>query len=343
MSMDRTHYEQPRFSGSPRSGYSELPPPPEIKVRTMESDLAAIASGAGNVQGERVEAPRAFPAPPGDTTALIPHAGGRARETFLAIVNSRAVLFSGFIAILALLGFLGYLIVYPTFFARRDSPPAGSGTGETPRGDTAPRVPAEEFTHESYFRIPADEALTLSFSRGAISSARDLETFGQRLTRIAREAHAPSRFIEIAMLRGDGTALAVSEFFSLINAPVLRREFLAENFSPDFTAFVERDGEHIYPGYVLRLKAGRTPLSLEAGVRALEISPHLSNIFPTHPGEPAAPGFEERELGSKRVRYEVFRSPGGTASEFSYAWFNDYLILSTSEAGMRDAFERVGR
>ena len=149
---------------------------------------------------------------------------------------------------------------------------------------------------------------------------------------------ATSTFVEIVPQDASGARIAAPVFLSFIDGLVLDSGMIASHFRPDFTYFMYRAKGIWWPGYVLPLKAGENWLFLKDDVAAVESSPKISNLFLSSPGAAIVGGFHDGTVGDQPVRKLTF-TDGTTA--FLYGWYHGYLILCTSEAGMREALGRL--
>ncbi len=340
---------------------SAPPPPPEVKVRTMQSDLAAMAkSGGGAPRFESVRvagwAPAAGQGPVANAAAA---AGKRRRSSMLVLIVAAIVI------VAALVGYFTYV----SFFAGRATNPslpasqsnaaqagaAGAGTAGTgtPPPSSAPpaasgpstasqaAAPAGPFTHVSLFMKPADQTLALTLSSGGpAQTAADLESFNQKLTALLAEAKKSAALIEINVAGTDGNGVAVGDILSEENAAVLDPQFLAAHFSPDATFFIYQDANGFWPGYVLALQPGENWLYLENDVAKLESSPAIANFFLTDVGSPAASGFTDSTVNGTAVR--VLAYPGANPpAAFVYGWYGSRLILSASRGGFAAALAHL--
>lgn len=306
---------------------SNVPPPPvEVKVRTMQSDLDEMAKSGGGLprfEAVKVRLPDRFPREEEKTKKKL--------DLFWVVVPVLA---------LALFAAIVYL-VYSSFSAVGEpASPTPAQKSEIPQGPRAPiqppsQAPEAEFIHLSLFRKPADETLTF-VRRSRAESAAELETWSQRLLRVLGGAKQGSKFIEIRFQDEAGRDLRVDEILALPDALVLAPEFLLDKFNPDPTAFVYRDGGAFSPGYIFALRPEENWLFLREDVAKLELSSKLENLFLQSPGSPIG-NFEDVVVGEQPARQLAF--PSGAT--FIYGWFRGRLILSTSEEGLKEALARM--
>lgn len=334
---------------------SPPPPPSEVKVRTMRSDLASMAkSGGGLPQFESVKVANLS-------------LGKKAVESAARQEGKKngAMITLAVIAGLAVVGLLGYL-TYRMFFAGgAGSPssvptqPAQSGTAPAGNGTQAPAAvqptssaPAaaqtqaqapQPFIHVSLFKKPADQTFILTLpasgTADAASSAADLQTFNQKISALLGQANKNLSMIEVIVQTADHHGVAVGDLFTGQGATVLDPQFLAANFDPDATFFVYQDKNGFWPGYVLSLKPGENWLVLESSVAKLESSPAIPNFFLTNVGA-SANGFADSSVSSTAVRTLSFPQANPPAT-FLYGWYKTDLIISTSPNGFAAAMNRL--
>ncbi len=322
------------------------PPPPEVKVRTMRSDLAAMAKSGGGLPS--FESVKVMGLSLGKTGAEIAAAAEPKKNNTVIILVA--------IAAVAALGLVGYL-AYTIFFAGGTAGAPSSRYGaQAPAAAAVPQVvpptaasssatasasgPAAPFMHKSLFKRPADQTLTLALSAGGVATgAADLQTFNQKLSSLLAAANKNTGMIEVDMQTPDGHGVAVSDLLAQANAGILNAQALA-HFNPDATFFVYRDKSGFSPGIVLSLKSGDNWLYAKNDVAQLESSPDIVNLFLQNVGTPAGSGFADSAISSTAVR--VLSFPNATPpAYFIYGWYQTDLILSTSENGFTAATKRL--
>lgn len=322
---------------------SAPPPPPEVKVRTMRSDLAAMAkSGGGLPRFESVK------------VAGLSYEQEKTGEAAAEVRGrSSAVMVLVGIAAAALLGIFGYL-AYRFYFSQSApaaplgapaAPAGGQGTAATAGAAASPSpaaaAPAAAFTHVSLFKKPADQILKLVIaSPGAAVSAADLQTFSQKLSAALSGANKNATLIEVDMQTSDGHGVAIGDILAAENAAILDPAFLAAHFNPDATSFVYRDKNGFWPGYILSLKPNENWLFLKNDVAKLESSPDIGNLFLQNIGTHDAGGFIDSAVSGTGVRELPFVGTN-ISGFFTYGWYQTYLILSTSQGGFGEAMSRL--
>ncbi|MEK9180025.1 MAG: hypothetical protein AAB897_01265 [Patescibacteria group bacterium] len=301
------------------------PPPPEVKIRTMRSDVAEMTkSGGGLPRFQTIKAPEIRRALGRDS------GGGSASriDWFWIVVPLLAIFLIAGIVYFAYLNFGGV-----------EAPQAGTGgtSGVVPQSPQQPTVPTHpQFVHNSLLDKPAEEILTF-ISPTSAESASQLQTFGQRLLAVLSGAKASSKFLEVRMQESTGRDLAIDEVLALPDAIVLTREFLLDKFNPDPTVFAWRDGSDVWPGFIFELKASENWLFLKNDISKLEISPKIENFFLRAPGTPSESGFEDAVVSGQPARKLAYSS----GASFFYGWFRGKIIFSTSEQGLVEALARL--
>lgn len=345
------------------------PPPAEVKIRTMRSDLESMAkSGGGLPRFQTVKVPGLSSQVTAQTVVMpgevgaIPGPQSNKTLIILAVVVG--------LIVVAAAGWFGYSYLTADHSAAPNpqAPAAPSSTQTQSNSALAPTTtpvvalaqvqtpssastttassPASAalFTHVSVFKIPADQTLAISFSAGAAQSASDLESYSQKITSLVATAKPSATFLEIDAKNTQDKDASINDLFSAASAPVLSSQILAADFKPDATFFVYRDKNGLWPGYVLQVAplAGEAGKTLQNNAQAIEQSEVIPGLFLANPGTPSPNGFSSSTIAGLPVRILSFT--GGTVpSTFVYGWANNnqYLILSTSPAGFADAVKHL--
>lgn len=207
--------------------------------------------------------------------------------------------------------------------------PATSGASTT--SPTTMGSPSTELStaHVSLFKKPADQIITVDFT--GVTAA----TYRKTMSASLATANAASSMIEINPKGSDGNSLSMQGLLSVAGASVLTPQALG-SFAPDATFYVYRDRNGLWPGYILSLSTGQTSSSVAASVQQLELSTNISNIFIVDPGTPSSDGFTGSATAGVPVRILPFSGPS-IPSYFTYGWYGNYLILSTSKNGFAAA------
>lgn len=292
----------------------------EIRIRTMASDIESVKRGGG-LLGLSEKISLAMPqegAAPGINVPVGPFAEPKKKTGTYLILGGVGV------AVLFALGyFLPLLIASNKGVAVTPTPPAPNSTTTAP---AAP--PAETRPHVSFFASPADANFPMDVSTSADTSP--LEQWFRGLK------SAPAGLSE-APLTVSGTAIyGWDNFLLMLGIKPASKDFFDANFEADFTGFVYNDTTGAWPGFVLKLKSGLSPLLLSGQAQKLETdNGFIYSIFPQAPGAATA-GFTDRQISGQPVRELVLSNKPAV---FVYGWVkNQYLVIGTSEA----AFGVVG-
>lgn len=307
---------QPSTSGNESGFTAHVPPPPsEVTVRTMQSDLDSMAASGGT-------APKAKP-------VKFLHKNGQGEggkpaaqvNPVIKLFSSRTFLITSLTALLAVVFFAGYYVIYPLLNPAPQAPikSAVVGTG----GASA------SFEHVSFLTQATGGVFTLNIFSPIEGLRADRDQVSSFLTGLS------GSFFEIRPENDLGQPISAGDFLSLINAKILDKNFLDSNFEKDFTIFLYKDKTDLWPGYIFKIKAGETPLLLGNDVSKIEdASSSWSNVFLGAVGTPDA-SFHDDLSSGQPVRVINFSNPSST---LSYGWFfNKYLVISTSLDGMKQA------
>ncbi len=334
---------------------SAPPPPTELKIRTMRSDLESMEkTGGGSPQFQSIAVPKLsigngggnpnaqFTAP---APAEVSSASGAGRKGLVIALIIIAVLAVGILAYSAYLVFMNGAKNAPasgnaadtgTNAAAGTAPPA---TSSAPSSSSVPSSLSAPFIHASLFKKPADQTLIFTLgTAGTATSAADLQTFAQKLAALLASARKNAGVIEVAVQTPDKHGVAAGDLLAAMNAPILSAQALA-HFNPDATFFVYQDQNGFWPGLILALNPGESPATAGADVTALESSSNITNFFLTNVGAPVG-GFVDGTTGTSTVRVLQFVNATPPAY-FVYGWDRNYLILSGSEDGFSAAVARL--
>lgn len=308
-------------------------PPPEVRVRTLRTDLESMAKSGGALpQFQAVKAPR-LPSALGATAS-----GGEKNKLMTAIIALVAIALLGAVAFLA----------YQLFLK---SPPSSNVTPAGPRAINQPATRPQSsplpstsplarqgFVHHSLLKKPADQLLVLTV-RSNVENATDLQTFNQRVIGLLAQAKSPGNLFEINVKNTDGKDLDINEIFSAADIGVLDSQFVSARFNLDPTFFVYRDKNGstgltaggLWPGFIISLKPTENWLFIKNDVAKLEKSSKVNNFFLSFPGDSSG-DFKDDVVSGQPVRVLTFTAPGAV---FIYGWFRGNLILSTSLEGLK--------
>ncbi len=324
-------------TGAPASRIA--PPPTEISIRTTASDLASIKrTGGGPPEPTSISLPalleREKGAEPAGAAGQIeqPSAPQPSQPVPYKPLSpaAKSVIFVVSALLVAVAIFWGsYYFLYP-LVPKKSSQPAAVLTASS----TASA--ALTFQHQSFFKQPTDGTLILKIS----SSTSSFKENSRQLAPFLSALGASSTLLfEIVLQSPANQPIPAADFFSLIKADILDRDFLVSDFNQDFTLFLYKDKNGLWPGYILQLKTTQNPLLLRDKTRQIEnVSSSWSSIFLQPPTIMPAAQFQDALVAGQPVR--VLNSEKGAA--LSYGWFfNKYLIISTSLDGLKQALGRL--
>lgn len=308
---------QPEQSAQAQAAMPSVAPPPnEVSIRTMASDLASLGeTGGGPPQPRNVAVPYLNQAGP-DTNAPA------------TVLKSKFLIWGVAVAVGAGALFLAGYYLIPLF----SSPKSGSsGPSAVSRvtSSSAPLVslpPAS--AHQSVFRQPVDGTFILNIG----SSTEGLAPYGSRVNGFIAGLSSSSTFLGVTPQDPAGSPVPAALFLDSIRANVFASNFITSNFNSDFTFFLYKDKAGVWPGYVFQLALNKSPILLQQDLRKIETAPNLKNLFLNDPGFPAS-AFQDSLISGQPVRIANFSDK---KSVLAYGWFfNKYLIVSTSIEGLK--------
>ena len=336
-------------------GTGAPPPPAEVKVRTMRSDLASMAKSGGGIPRfenvkvsglsiEKQKAPEHF-----ERFGKVEAAPVEDKPKNSKSVTRLLMIFAAVAAVAAIgvLGYLGYArFVAPRLAVTTQAPNRPSNAGAAATTSTSPSIAASPnaappLKHISLFRTPADQVMsfTLSDTSPATGTAA-IAAFDAKLTSLLAITNGNAALVEVAITDANGNAVPASELFSALDQAALDPSFVETNFNPDATFFVYRNATGSWPGYVLAPGGETGVSSLQSGTAKLETSPLLGNFFLMNPGAPAATGFASDAIQGSPVRVLSFPK-SGTPTYFVYGWVKGDLIITTSKDAFAAAAARL--
>jgi hypothetical protein len=297
-----------------------VPPPPkesmEVTIRTMSSDLELMVKGG-------VPTP-----PPVTVVSLSPGATSStplfkiAGWTMAIILGAGAVFSAGYF----ILPFLVPAPAEKTDEAPVKTAPANATTSEvqTP--------PVQTIVHASFFGKEPSERIVLDIPAG-----EGRAEYEKALAAVLFQAKASSTFIE-AEVRLDGKGVSWTEFVRRVGITLPAPDFWSSRMEDDFTMFIYREGRNFSAGYVLKRKQSQSALLVKNALRGLEDERGLlAQFFITDP-KAIKGDFTDIQIGGQPFREVSFEAPSAV---FVYGWiYNNYLLISTSEGGFKQALEQ---
>lgn len=294
------------------------PPTSEVTVRTLESDLAALAASGGMTSSSQSV-----------SVALPVHPIESAHDShFLsALVGWLAVT-------LAIVGLAaGAWLLYQ----RLENAPApqAASTSTLPVSPAAPSgtlsdLPLTVADHRSLLskRTPASASFPM------IAPAGQLKTRYQLVNDGLAKLPASARVAELIATDAAGSPLSFAGYLSAIGAAnLLSKETVTRYLEEDFTLLAVRGQGGFGAAYVLRLKPDQAWIYAEPGVRALESSSELGNLFLQLPGTLSGT-FSDASVQDQPVRTATFEKPAGS---ITYGFFKDRVVIATSRQALDEA------
>ncbi|MCL5733051.1 MAG: hypothetical protein M1334_00055 [Patescibacteria group bacterium] len=349
---------QNQMAGQPQgNGVPLVPPPPSVKVRTMESDYKSTTESGG-----QPPVPEKVVVPPVDPNVKFSNFNTPPKEpTFQPSVKSSSVQPSVpptniakkkspivliiILLVIIVLGVGGYF-GYSYFFAQPSAPAApASLPAPTPAPTPAPAaVPistpaAPSLIHQSFFKTPADQTVSLSFdpTAGLLGYKTALAT--------VIPSNATSGLYEVVVKDNSGNSLGASTILPIITSSISSSS-IATDFQPDITVFLYKDSNGIWPGYILALNSTTSASTstsatssmavVKASMASLESAADLPNFYLADSGTFGA--FKDGKLGTQATRYAVSTNKDA----FNYGFFGNYLVLSDSYNGLKAAVTHLG-
>ena len=307
------------------------PPEPEIKLRTMESDIKSVEEGGGaEPQPIKLTPETALPAatpPAADEVALSEEPPSRLGAVIKGLI---------FLIILIAIAWALYAYVWPLIFVPAPEEeisgeilPSPSPTTPPPAGGPRSTLPV------SAFGSPGERTTQLTVS------TLDLLSVLTSLQNEASRTPGDGNVKELTILNNAGQPLTFVQFITILLPEVSANlaPVLTDNFEPNFTAYLYYDQNGVWPGYIVKKKAGATidTVTLNDRLALLETS-SFANLFLIPPGEPQ--GFRTGTAKNQYTdRYNPHTAPGAS---FNYGIFNSYLIINTSFDGLLAALQLLG-
>ena len=127
--------------------------------------------------------------------------------------------------------------------------------------------------------------------------------------------------------------------FMAVAFPELNPIVIQAAFNKDMTVFVYKDANGSRPGYIFKLKDSTNSATVSADIKGIESSSNLTNLFLTSPGAAIGVFKDGITVLDAKARYINYSTIGAS---FNYAWFNNYLVVSTSFNGFKEAMKLLG-
>ncbi len=313
-----------------------VPPPsqtPEIKLRTMESDINSVEKTGGSAPVPEFIRPLLKP----ETQAQMPEIMSKETTIETSGASKKALLWLFALLVAGAVVTVGYFYVWPLlsefimpFF--NNAPLVDESEQTLPPATITPPVSIP--SHKSYFGFSND-----SLSKVVISDYSVISI----LTAL-QNASSPTGYNELKeiLLSDNKAPVAFSEYISSLMPEITTsnlKNVLKEAFEDDFTAYLYYDDKGVWPGYIVskRPNAEVDMVTLNNVLGSLEYS-SFNNLFLSPPGN-ASPFRTGQVKNLYTDRFVPLSQPGAS---FNYGMFNNYLIINTSYGGLLKALELLG-
>ncbi len=300
------------------------PPATEISIRTLESDLASVAStgGSGGLAPQGVTVAKPHPIDAGVHSHWVSSVLGWL-AAFLAVVALGAGVWFGY----------RYLAQRPALTAPQATSTPSVQTPSAPSGPLA-SLPATVAAHKSLLIKPAP----VSASFPLVPAPGTLQTRYQLLREGLDRIPATTRVAEIVPTDAKGLPLSFPGYATASGAPdLLEADAFKTYIQEDFTILAVRGQGGFSAAYVFSLKPNTAWLYAQPFLRAMEDVPSLPNLFLQLPGRQSS-GFVDAVIQETPVRAATYENPAGT---LTYGHFRDRLIIATSRQALDEALLRL--
>jgi hypothetical protein len=318
---------------------SAQPQMTEEQIRAMRGDLSPASAAA--------EPQLSVPTTPANTTKVIfdgeepafsPNTLNQmpsSVDTMIADHGSKKTLWwvIGSVVVVAALGAAGYFVIYPLLSNVTPEPAPVSETPIIPQ-PVAPQTPEQPTVPEKKSAFIGEPGKTAPV---AIADPLSHVAIVTGITKVGQTAQ--EGVTELSMMSTGTSSLPFGTFFSAVATGFTEAAKTNLLFVDDFTAFIYKDKNGVWPGYVASLKPGFDPLALKSWFTSLEKSP-VKNIFVSDPGKMAA--FKDGMISEKYPdRYST-----GTAAGASFGYVmlpqQQKVVISTSFTGLKEALRLMG-
>ncbi len=336
----------PDLTPDNNKGFSvPTPPNADMGMRTMSSDASSLRSPGGMSTEPKAFNPKdllsnepAFnPAGnnPNDEFSLPPEPPHKNRGLIIGL---------GIAGILIILGVVGYFILRPliqkTFFA--PAPPVAPAPEPVvipqpvpPPAEPQPVPPPPAFQHSSLFPgASAVSAVNINLP------VLNVESINNGIKQAFGPTVAVPAFNETVFMFSGG----VVDAYQFLGTLIPSLSTLTSAISQDFTGFVYKDKDGVWPGYVFTLQNGNAATEPTLGlVNAVQSS--AAAFYTSDPGAQKSDFREGAKLSANFVwvKYKPYTIPGASFNVGQVAINGkNYLIVSTSFQGIKMAVQKLG-
>lgn len=306
-----TPQPSPEFKAPSPMGMGQPPKPatPPPAMTTMQSDLDTVAPtpkapGAAVFDGsEPAFTPETSGEMSGGTYEPVPEGHHRVILWIIAGIVLVAVLL------------LGYFFIYPLF---KKAPEPVVPVAEVPVTEN----PEPVMTYVSRFITTPQARVT-----PAIAVPITRETIQAAL--VAEAANANAGLTEVVLMN-EGEPVAGPALFEMLSGQ--NNGSILSLFGSPATAFLYKDDQGSWPGYVFTLNTPSDATALAQLSTALETAGTPENFFIVTPGELGT--FTDGSVLGLADRYAAGATPGAS---FGYLIHENTFLIGTSFAGMKEA------
>ena len=322
---------QPFGSAPGGSVGGQVPPPPqtpEVKLRTMESDVSSIEKTGGIAP-----TPEFVPSPVFKPEIKETPAGALTptRRWLVWVIVLGVIL-----AVLLIV----YFVVWPLIFPKEvvvpvvtpEPTPAPTPPSPAPTPPSAP----PSITHQSVFGFSNDIIPKLKISEYGIVPI---------LSVLQNEANNPAQsgeLREVLIIDANDQPVTFSKYMATLMPELITSDLettLKSIFEEDFTTYIYFDDKGAWPGYVVNVKPGTEMdvVTIQEALQGLE-SASYNNLFLTVPGNA-----QEFRTGTiKNVYTNRFVPLSQPGASFNYGLFDKRLIINTSYGGLLKTLDLMG-
>jgi len=343
------------------------PPPQNLNIRTMESDLKSLQETGGQTvkpynpnstpkdqsQEQIFELPQTenslnlsnlTPPPPADNT-------NAAKNSELNPNNKKKnKIFSIIIIALVIIAAIavGYFIIYPIIASKNttetptpqqpiqpitnESIPITEPVEQLPEQQPLTQLPSALNLktieiHASYFKSPADFTREINLIYADLNSLKEIIGFRTNETPILEEIIIKNEQNKIISFSGL-MPLFAPNFFKLDTL---------NYFEDDYTLYTYINNQGTWLGVIAKLKNNADIITIQNQMINLQNDPDNRNFFLTDPGLMKI--WRDGKIKDKPSSIVDFEKEGAS---LSYTWFDKYLLLSTNLNGATEAATRLG-
>lgn len=340
------------------------PPAPKLDVHTMSSDSRSMQQSGGamprpytpqsaqNAQSTSLPTPVRMPIPSvpvPQVTQPSPSSSAASLPPISVTIEKKGgknIFVVSLVAILVIgLGALGYFILYPMIFGETNVPPPPTENSILPPSEPTPPSQSEppsqptpppeqalpattpsQISHVSLFKTSPDTTSDLSITNLTFDSLKSVLAF--------ETADVPI-FKEIVGTTAENE-LFTFDAFAPTFAPATFNGNILTAFGSDFTLFSYTDSKGTWLGFIAQVKHDASLSTLQNALKGIETDPAISKLFLKSPG--TAQTWKSGKVGIVDTRYAAYTLPGAA---LNYGWFGNYLIVSASYEGFKEALRRL--